>query len=528
VRIGIGVGTPQYHTGSQYSVLFVTAPGPTFEPAVAQNVTVATSDDRDVEFSFTSSFTAIVGSGTPAGGTLTTAITALVGDAGATYLYVRDVGGTTPVAALVCTVSSAGITIASPAPGTTIIVGISTAVTGTSDGFDGATLEASFTAAFTAIVGTSGVIPAGGAWSLNATALIGDNGAVFLYVREVGGTTARATLACTVVVLTITSPAPGTELIAGVEFAAGGECPPGSTVAVAYDAAFTDVLGAGVVVGDDWSAALTIDSAHQTATMLYARATVLGEHGDANVAVTVRWPRYEELAYDTGVIAIVFDERTITHGGTPDTISLWTPGYCAGGITPANEAAAQANAALQPDYTSADADYGNLPSSNATVAGDFLTVVGVADIAQPWARMLVARGKNAAGAYMIDGGASTRRGVIGSDAASGGVDVVSSGTQVSTTFADDITRPHMWTFVANGAASTVRRRSRNGTLLTQTSLSTNTHNSKGMSMHASYAGTSGRISAVKDVVVWSTPPSDADQVLIETYILGGKYGWELA
>jgi hypothetical protein len=81
----------------------------------------------------------------------------------------------------------------------TFVVSVATLVSGTSAGLVGGTIQASFDPLFGTIVGTSGVIPAGGAWSLNATAVVGDvDDPATLYVREVGGTTARATLACTV------------------------------------------------------------------------------------------------------------------------------------------------------------------------------------------------------------------------------------------------------------------------------------------------------------------------------------------
>jgi hypothetical protein len=91
--------------------------------------------------------------------------------------------------------------ISTPAPGAEFVVGIAQSVSGTSTGIDGGRVEASFTPTFTAIVGTSGVIPAGGAWALNATAILGDVGSLLLYLREVGGTTARATLACSVMAM---------------------------------------------------------------------------------------------------------------------------------------------------------------------------------------------------------------------------------------------------------------------------------------------------------------------------------------
>jgi len=104
--------------------------------------------------------------------------------------------------------------ITSPAPATEFLVGVATAVSGTSSGLVGLTIEASFRSDFSVICGTSGVIPGGGAWSLNATAIAGDLGETILYVRPVGGSAALATLACTVVPgVAFSSPAPGTTFI---------------------------------------------------------------------------------------------------------------------------------------------------------------------------------------------------------------------------------------------------------------------------------------------------------------------------
>jgi len=65
------------------------------------------------------------------------------------------------------------VTIESPLLGAEFVVGIATEVYGTSS-LVGETLEASFDENFATIVGTSGVIPAGGSWTIDVTAAPGD------------------------------------------------------------------------------------------------------------------------------------------------------------------------------------------------------------------------------------------------------------------------------------------------------------------------------------------------------------------
>lgn len=94
--------------GGGLSAYFNTAPGETFTVNVSKNVIVRCSHDVALQFSFTSIFTAIVGTGTPVGGLLTAAITALIGDvANPATLYVRNVGGTVSLATLGCIVAAA-------------------------------------------------------------------------------------------------------------------------------------------------------------------------------------------------------------------------------------------------------------------------------------------------------------------------------------------------------------------------------------------------------------------------------------
>jgi len=68
------------------------------------------------------------------------------------------------------------LVISVPLSGHEFVVGVPDEVSGTSTGLVGATLQAAFTPTFDDIVGTSGVIPAGGAWSMDVTAEIGDVG----------------------------------------------------------------------------------------------------------------------------------------------------------------------------------------------------------------------------------------------------------------------------------------------------------------------------------------------------------------
>ena len=94
--------------GIGVAVYYNTAPGGTFTVNVAKNVIVRCSHDVPLQFSFTAIFTAIVGTGTPVGGLLTAAITALIGDvANPATLYVRNVGGTVALATLSCIVAGA-------------------------------------------------------------------------------------------------------------------------------------------------------------------------------------------------------------------------------------------------------------------------------------------------------------------------------------------------------------------------------------------------------------------------------------
>jgi len=87
------------------------------------------------------------------------------------------------------------VTITSPAPGAEFVVGVATAVS-LYVPMD-QTYECSFDSDFANIRGT--ITVTGGVGTGNVTAAGGDAGSLSLYVREVGGTTARATLACTVV-----------------------------------------------------------------------------------------------------------------------------------------------------------------------------------------------------------------------------------------------------------------------------------------------------------------------------------------
>lgn len=90
------------------------------------------------------------------------------------------------------------VTITSPVPGATFLLGVPTTVSGTSTGLVGDTVEASFESDFSVIAGTSGVVPAGGSWSLDAEAVLSSVGETTLYVREVGGSVALASQACVV------------------------------------------------------------------------------------------------------------------------------------------------------------------------------------------------------------------------------------------------------------------------------------------------------------------------------------------
>jgi len=181
------------------------------------------------------------------------------------------------------------VTITSPLAGTVFVVGIATSVSLVGNDQD---YECSFDPDFANIRGT--ITVTGRVGTGDVTAGVGDAGELSLYIREVGGTTARATLACTVITAAITLdlPAPATELIAGTVTTFSGTCTTGCTVALYRATGESDKIADAVVVGATWSYDYAPSIADVVAglTAVYAVATLGPNTAEDSVAITVALP----------------------------------------------------------------------------------------------------------------------------------------------------------------------------------------------------------------------------------------------
>jgi len=209
-----------------------------------------------------------------------------------------------------------------------------------------------------------------------------------LYIREVGGTTARATLACTVtyIVVSFSSPSPGAGYIMGLARTTTGTSSLDVPLELSFRSDFSVIAsppGGITPVGGAWSGPVTAVAGDVGQPKLYVREVGGSTSRDDLDVVTTDWEACfagatPVLIYDinrTDLVSVVAGEVisvTQVTGGTVADVLVGPSGNLA--------------------YVASDADFGGLPSArNATTKYlKSTTPASAASQAQPNYRVLLA------------------------------------------------------------------------------------------------------------------------------------------